>query len=167
MVNNIFNQSITVTRKINSSKDRLWEFISSPGYLNKSHPFCNENNIISWENNKHVDELIYLNNLTYIREFILWEDKIGYTLLIGEKNKEKSKVNWKISSNNNDTLLTITVYPYFMAKSPIFVSYLPYKLYIRPKLKNYLKSVIKGIDWYLEKKEIVPRNAFGKHSWFS
>ena len=58
--------------------------------------------------------MIYLNNLTYIREFILWEDKIGYTLLIGEKNKEKSKVNWKISSNNNDTLLTITVYPYFM-----------------------------------------------------
>ena len=47
MVNNIFNQSITVTRKINSSKDRLWEFISSPGYLNKSHPFCKENNIIT------------------------------------------------------------------------------------------------------------------------
>ena len=85
----------------------------------------------------------------------------------GEKNKEKSKVNWKISSNNNDTLLTITVYPYFMAKSPKFISYLPYKLYIRPKLKNYLNSVIKGIDWYLKKKENVPRNAFGKHSWFS
>jgi len=26
MVSNNFNQSITVTRKINSSKDRLWEF---------------------------------------------------------------------------------------------------------------------------------------------
>ena len=66
-----------------------------------------------------------------------------------------------------DILLTITVYPYFMAKSPKFISYLPYKLYIRPKLKNYLDSVIKGIDWYLKKKENVPRNAFGKHSWFS
>jgi hypothetical protein len=54
-----------------------------------------------------------------------------------------------------------------MAKSPKFISYLPYKLYIRPKLKNYLNSVIKGIDWYLKKKENVPRNAFGKHSWFS
>ena len=41
-----------------------------------------------------------------------------------------------------------------MAKSPKFVSYLPYKLYIRPKLKNYLNSVIKGIDWYLKKRNV-------------
>ena len=167
MVNNNYNQLITVTRKINSTKEILWKFISSPGYLNKSHPFCKENNVISWNKNSHIDELIYLNNLRYIREFILWKEEKGYTLLIGESNKEKSKVKWNISSSQNDTFLTITVYPYFMARYPKIISFLPYELYIKPKLRSYLNSVIKGIDWYLRRGEEVPRNRFGKHAWFS
>jgi hypothetical protein len=87
--------------------------------------------------------------------------------LIGEKNKKKSKVKWKISLINKETYLTITIYPYFLSNYPKIISALPYKLYIRPKLEKYLESVLKGINWYLEKGEKVPRNAFGKHSWFS
>tara|TARA_Y100000748_G_C15412284_1_gene455942 strand:- start:47 stop:547 length:501 start_codon:yes stop_codon:yes gene_type:complete len=163
----VYNQSISVSKKIHTTEFKLWKFISSPGYLNSSHPFCKENKIISWNKKSHIDQLIYLNNLKYIREFIIWNENEGYTLLIGEKNKKKSKVNWKISSINKETYLTITVYPYFLSSYPKIISFLPYKLYIRPKLEEYLKSVLKGINWYLEKGEKVPRNAFGKHSWFS
>ena len=163
----IYNQSISVRKKIHATEVKLWDFISSPGYLNFCHPFCKESKAMSWNNNNHTDELIYLNNLKYIREFISWNEKEGYTLLIGEKNKKKSKVEWKISSINKETYLTITVYPYFLSNYPKIISALPYKLYIRPKLENYLSSVIEGINWYLKKGEKVPRNAFGKHSWFS
>ena len=163
----IYNQSISVSYKINTTQDLLWKFISSPNHLNYSHPFCKMNKVISWEENNHIDELIYLNNLKYIRNFINWKEKEGFTLLIGEKNKKKSKVNWKISSINKNTYLTITIYPYFLSNYPKIISALPYKLYVRPKLEKYLFSVLKGINWYLDKGEKVPRNAFGKHSWFS
>ena len=63
---------------------------------------------------KSKDILVYLNDLTFIREFLTWEKNIGYSLIIGEKNKQKSYVEWKIDTINDDTYLTITVYPYFI-----------------------------------------------------
>ena len=162
-----YNQSITVTKKINSSKKEVWNHISSPAYLNLSHPFCKENKVISWEDNNRSDILIYLNGLVYIRNFTNWKENKGYTLFIGEKNKSKSKIVWKISNKNKEILLSITVFPYFMRKYPKFISHIPYLIYIKPKLINYLESVLKGIDWHLKEKRSVPRNKFGRHSWFS
>ena len=37
---------------------------------------------------KSKDILVYLNDLTFIREFLTWEKNIGYSLIIGEKNKQ-------------------------------------------------------------------------------
>ena len=162
-----YNQSITVTKKINSSKKEVWNHISSPAYLNLSHPFCKENKVISWKDNNRSDILIYLNGLVYIRNFTNWKENKGYTLFIGEKNKSKSKVVWKISNKNKEISLSITVFPYFMRKYPKIISHIPYLIYIKPKLINYLESVLKGIDWHLKENRSVTRNKFGKHSWFS
>ena len=163
-----YNQSISVNIDIDCSKNKLWKFISSPGYLNLCHPFCKHNKVIQWDNNKHCDELVYLNGIKYIRNFYKWDDKKGYSLLIGgKKNKKKSKVIWEISDNNNETNLKITVFPYFMRKYPKLISDIPYILYIKPRLTNYLESVTKGIKWYMEEKKSVPRNYFGRHPWFS
>ena len=88
MVSNNFNQSITVTRKLIHLKID-WEFISSPGYLNKSHPFCKENNIISWEKNKHIDELIYLNNFNlYQRVYFVGRKNRIYIINRGKIKKK-------------------------------------------------------------------------------
>ena len=40
-------------------------------------------------------------------------------------------------------------------------------LIIKPKLYNYLFSVISGLKYYLENNEEVPKNYFGTHKWFS
>ena len=44
---------------------------------------------------------------------------------------------------------------------------LHYWLRLKPYLRSYLRSVIMGFEWYITKDERVPRNAFGKHPWFS
>ncbi|MAO97964.1 MAG: hypothetical protein CMC06_02835, partial [Flavobacteriaceae bacterium] len=74
---------------------------------------------------------------------------------------------WEISSKNYKNYLSITVYPHFMRKYPKIISYFPHKIIVEPYLKKYLKSVIGGIDYYLENRKTVPRNYFGKHEWFS
>ena len=71
--------------KINSSLESLWELISSPSNLELFHPFCSSNKTIKWPGENSIDELIYLNGLTYIRKFTNWEEKKGYCLFIGEK----------------------------------------------------------------------------------
>ena len=162
-----YNHPITVKKRILSSKDDLWNLISKPGYLNLVHPFCKNNNVINWNSDNHTDELTYHNNLKYIRNFVKWNKKNGYELIIGEKNKKKSLVKWNISLVKNKTYLSITVYPYFMRQYPKIISFLPYLIYITPMLKSYLNSVLLGINWYLQTKKPVSKNQFGKHKWFS
>ncbi len=153
--------------KIDAKVNQIWELISSPSNLESFHPFCKSNKTITWPGKKSVDELIYLNGLTYIREFYTWEKLKGYSLFIGEKNKKKSFVIWEIFSKNESQFLKITVYPYFLRNLPKWISYLPYKLIVIPALEAYLKSVIGGINYHLKNKEITPKNYFGEHKWFS
>ena len=149
------------------SVENLWKVVSSPNYLNNVHPFCKENSIIKWNNDHHEDKILYLNNKTYIRKFVSWKALKGYDLWIGDNNKDQSFVEWRLEKAGNRSKLTITVYPFLLSNWPRILSFLPYFLYINIKLKSYLFSVLSGIDWYIKEKTPVPKNQFGKHSWFS
>ena len=149
------------------SVENLWEVVSSPNYLNNVHPFCKENSIISWNNDHHEDKILYLNDKTYIRKFVSWRALKGYDLWIGDNNKDQSFVEWRLEKVGSRSRLTITVYPFLLSTWPKIFSFLPYFLYIDIKLKSYLFSVLSGIDWYIKENTPVPKNQFGKHSWFS
>jgi|TARA_B100001093_G_scaffold441037_1_gene441928 hypothetical protein len=149
------------------SKKVLWQTISSPNYLNNIHPYCEKNSVIYWENDRHEDRLVYLNGLTYERKFTEWKTDEGYDLWIGNDNKKQSFVEWRIKEEGNGVRLSITVYPFLLSTWPKALSFLPYFLYINIKLKSYLYSVLTGIEWFIDKKTPVPKNKFGKHSWFS
>ena len=149
------------------SVENLWEVVSSPNYLNNVHPFCKENSIISWNNDHHEDKILYLNEKTYIRKFVSWRALKGYDLWIGDNNKDQSFVEWRLEKVGSRSKLTITVYPFLLSTWPKIFSFLPYFLYIDIKLKSYLFSVLSGIDWYIKENTPVPKNQFGKHSWFS
>ena len=154
-------------QKIDATSNQLWELISSPSNLELFHPFCKSNKAIVWPGEKSIDELIYLNDLTYIRKFHNWEKSKGYSLFIGEKDKQHSYVVWEIFLKNESVFLKITVYPYFLRNFPKIISYFPYKLIVIPALESYLKSVIGGINYYLTTKSKTPNNYFGRHKWFS
>ena len=162
-----YKQSIQVIKEINATEDELWDVISQPGHLELTHPFSKSHSVTSWPGVESNDVLIYLSGLRYERYFTDWSEGNGYTLQIGGREGKKSKVIWEISSEENKTFLSITIYPHFLANTPRFFSFLPYELLIRPKLTSYLNSVLGGIDYYLVQKESVPKNHFGTHKWFS
>ena len=149
------------------SVENLWKVVSSPNYLNNVHPFCKENSIIKWNNDHHEDKILYLNDKTYIRKFVSWRALKGYDLWIGDNNRDQSFVEWRLEKVGSRSKLTITVYPFLLSTWPRILSFLPYFLYINIKLKSYLFSVLSGIGWYIKEKTPVPKNQFGRHSWFS
>ena len=149
------------------SVENLWKVVSSSNYLNNVHPFCKENSIIKWNNDHHEDKILYLNDKTYIRKFVSWRALKGYDLWIGDNNRDQSFVEWRLEKVGSRSKLTITVYPFLLSTWPRILSFLPYFLYINIKLKSYLFSVLSGIDWYIKENTPVPKNQFGKHSWFS
>ena len=72
------------------SKSELWSQISRPGNLKDCHPFCKDNEALEWGKNSHSDRLEYLNGMTYIRQFLNWNEGEGYDLIIGEENGPQS-----------------------------------------------------------------------------
>ena len=72
------NNSLFVKRnkELNFSKDKVLDVITTPNYLNETHPFCKKNTIVSWPGIGSKDVLEYLNGLTFERDFTYW-DKDG------------------------------------------------------------------------------------------
>jgi len=159
--------SIKREKKLDHSVEDVWNLISTPSYLELVHPFCKSNTTESWFGVGSKDTLVYLNDLTFIREITAWDEMKGYELTIGRENGRKSKVAWKIYSENNQTMLSIEISTHGLKYWPGLFYLFPYLFIINPKLKNYLNSVLGGIDYYLNEKTPVPKNYFGSHRWFS
>ena len=159
---------LKVSRKLflKKSVEDVWQVISSKNTLELFHPFCSKNKVISWGDVK-VDELVYLNGLTFIREFTSWNPNQGFELTIGKRNGKKSKVTWEITSSKSGCILSISIWPYRSSKIPTIIYPLVNVFIVRPKLKKYLGSVLNGLNFYLTHNTVVKKNQFGSHSWFS
>ena len=153
---------------IDASKSVVWKSISSPGNLNNSHPFCQENTVQNWPGEESVDTLEYLNGFIIVRKFQSWNEGEGYSLLTGREGGRQSFVEWSLSEvNEKRTLLKIRVHPHLLSNWNRITASLAYLFYIRPKLKKYLYSVTRGFEWHIKNRKKIPRNHFGEHPWFS
>lgn len=153
---------------IDAPKSEVWKSISSPGNLNNSHPFCQENTVQNWPGEESVDTLEYLNGFIIVRKFQSWNEGEGYSLLTGREGGRQSFVEWSLSEvNEKRTLLKIRVHPHLLSDWNRITASLAYLFYIRPKLKKYLYSVTRGFEWHIKNRKKIPRNHFGEHPWFS
>ena len=110
----------------------------------------------------------YLNGIVYRREFRSWREGEGYDLEIFHKTRKTAGVTWRITPISDESCqLSITVYPAAVERMSVLVRWAAYLFVIRPKMRSYLDSVVRGFKWYIEKGEAVPRNQFGPHPWFS
>ena len=163
-----FSPPISAKQAFDCSTDELWTLISAPGNLNDAHPFCDRNDALVWDGETHRDRLVYLNGRTYVREFQTWNSGEGYTLLIGEEGGPQSYVVWTIeATKKGGSQLTITVQPYLLANWPKPLAFPLYRLWIVPRMRRYLRSVLGGFAHVATTGEPVPRNRFGRHPWFS
>lgn len=163
-----FRWPVSATRLIAAPAQEVWDAISRPGNLELCHPFCEKNPVEVWPGPDSRDEVHYLSGWVYERRFRRWIEGVGYDLEIGRPGGGKSTVSWRVSSiDEQDCTLTITVYPHALQNVPLVIRWLPHVIGLRPRLKSYLESVVRGFEWYVTRGEPVPRDQFGKHPWFS
>ena len=163
-----FRWPVSVERSLPASAQAVWTAISSPGNLERCHPFCEKNPVKTWPGPDSRDEIHYLSGWYYERRFREWIEGVGYDLEIGRPGGGQSLVSWRLRPvDDHRCSLRITVCPHILQRLPIVIRWIPYWLRVRPQLRRYLDSVIRGIEYYVTRDEPVPRNAFGTHSWFS
>jgi hypothetical protein len=164
----VFRWPVAIAQPIAASAPKVWEVISKPGNLELFHPFCEENPVEVWPGPESRDAVHYLSGWIFERQFRQWIEGVGYDLVIGRAGGPKSKVSWRISSiDEQNCTLTITIYPHVLQNLPLVIRWLPHILWLRPRLKSYLKSAMRGFEWYVTRGERVSRNQFGRHPWFS
>ena len=157
---------VSYTINLDFDKIKVWSILSKREHLNLFHPFCKKNIAYSWNKKSREDSLEYLNRVKLYRNFFEWNEGFGFKLNIGTKNGKKSKVIWELKGDKTSSL-RITVYPHIYGDKNIIIYLFAYIIFIRPGLRKYLKSVVKGLNWYLENKRPIPNNYFGHHKWFS
>lgn len=139
-----------------------------PGNLETCHPFCATNPVKAWPGPDSHDEIHYLNGLVFERRFRSWLEGVGYDLDIGRPGGRTSFVSWRISPVTDDRCtLRIAVNTHVLQNLPVAVRWVPHLIRVRPQLRSYLSSVVRGFEWYVTGGEPVPRNQFGTHPWFS
>lgn len=159
---------VCVERVISAPAVDVWAAISRPAALELGHPYCAKTPVQAWPGPDARDEVHYLNGVVYERRFRSWIEGEGYHLEIGRRGGRQSLVCWRIVPLDVERCaLRITVFPYVLQELPPFIRWVPYSLWLRPRLRSYLDSVIRGFEWFVVRGEPVPRNAFGTHPWFS
>ena len=92
-------------------------------------------------------------------------------MLIGEDDYASAKVNWTIRDYNGTTSsLTINIDLYIdesLGHYSKFIRRIIGRLYLVPKMRAYLKSVVLGFKHYVETDQNVTKNQFGYNALFS
>ena len=155
-----------VEAKKTFKKDRseILDAIRLPNNLENYHPFCKENKVEKWPGKGSIDYVKYLNGLKYRRDFVKW-DESGYVLDIGAKSKV-ARVKWLVEGNSTQSSLKITINPKLPYKNKI-IRTIMWHAYIKYRLQIYINNVVEGFADYIDTKEKVPINKYGKHPWFS
>ena len=156
---------------IKASSKVLWTVITTAGILEYCHPFCKKNDVKVWPGEGSEDSIEYFNGRILKREFTRWRAEKGYTLLIGEDDYASAKVNWTIRDYNGTTSsLTINIDLYIdesLGHYSKFIRRIIGRLYLVPKMRAYLKSVVLGFKHYVETDQNVTKNQFGYNALFS
>ncbi len=167
-IDGTFKWPVSAEQEIAAPREVVWRVISAPGKLEDCHPFCRKNPVAVWDGANSKDEIHYLSGWVYGRRFRDWHEGTGYDLDIYRGERHMAVVSWRLAEIDAQRCrLQITVYPMAMQNWPVLARWFAYWLRLKPYMRSYLRSVVMGFEWYITKGERVPRNAFGKHPWFS
>lgn len=159
-------QSVLIKAEI----DEVWNVISEARNLEKCHPFCHRNEVIVWDRDKSIDEIVYYNGRKMRRTFIDWKEGSGYELLIGQGKNPDASVTWSIKRKKGCSELTIQLELFIhnsLEHVPMMLRKLVAKVYLVPMMNAYLKSVLAGFKFHIETGEKVQKNQFGNNQLFS
>ena len=119
-----------MTRGVHAGADRMWQVISTPGYLEPCHPFCERNPVRRWPGDDAEDTIHYYGGRVVQRRFTEWLEGTGYDLVVVDNvGVEQARVRWRIEPESNAACrLTVSLHVLFLDHLPDVVRWVSYRL---------------------------------------
>ena len=95
------SMTVISTRAVQAGSVRVWQVISTPGYLELCHPFCERNPVQRWATNDARDTIHYYGGRVVHRRFTAWLEGAGYDLVVVDNpGVEQARVRWRSHPGN-------------------------------------------------------------------
>ena len=85
-----------------------------------------------------------ITGLIYEREFYKWIDGVGYDLVVGKRNGEKSKVLASKEICESECMISIEVGSAFLLRYFKVLRFFIHVFWLRPKLRQYLEQLLRN-----------------------
>ncbi len=146
----------------------VWQAIAAPGSLKQFHPFCATTEVERWPGLGSRDSITYYSGIRYHRNFVDWQEGVGYDIELGDPPNQTARVLWRIAPTSPETCrLSIEVFPLLKAALSAKKKAAYQARLFGAVLQHYLECVVKGVQFFATTGQPVREDQFGKNSLYS
>ena len=146
----------------------VWQAIAAPGSLKQFHPFCATTEVERWPGLGSRDSITYYSGIRYHRNFVDWQEGVGYDIELGDPPNQTARVLWRIAPTSPETCrLSIEVFPLLKAALSAEKKQAYQARLFGAVLQHYLECVVQGVRFFATTGQPVREDQFGKNSLYS
>ena len=156
------------TAEIDVSAEEVWEVIAEPGGLARYHPFCAATEVERWPGTGSRDSITYYSGIRYQRNFVAWEEGVGYDIELGDPPDQTARVLWRIEPTSQRTCrLSIEVFPLLKSDLGEEKKRAYEERLFGEVLQHYLGCVVAGVKFFATTGNAVIEDQFGPNPLYS
>ena len=156
------------TVEIDVSAEEVWEVIAEPGSLAHYHPFCAATDVERWPGTGSRDSIAYCSGIRYQRNFVSWQEGVGYDIELGDPPNQTARVLWRIEPTSQRTgRLSIEVFPLLKSDLSDEKKRVYQERLFGEVLQHYLECVVAGVKFFATTGNAVIKDQFGRNPLYS
>ena len=153
---------------IAAAAEEVWKAIAEPGNLGNLHPFCAATEVEQWPGPGSRDSITYHSGIRYQRNFVGWEEGVGYDIELGDPPHQTARVLWRIEPASPETCrFSIEVFPLLKSGLGEEKKRAYQERLFGEALQHYLDCVVQGVRFFATTGETVGKDQFGKNPLYS
>ena len=159
---------LKATAGIDVPADEVWAVIAEPGGLARYHPFCAATDVERWPGTGSRDSITYYSGIRYQRNFVSWQEGVGYDIELGRPPNQTAQVRWRIEPTSRRTCrLSIEVVPLLKPDLSDEKKRAYQERLFGEVLQHYLECVVAGVKFFATTGNAVTKDQFGRNPLYS
>lgn len=159
---------LQATAGVDVPADEVWAVIAEAGNLARCHPFCAATEVERWPGTGSRDSITYYSGIRYQRNFVSWQEGVGYDIELGDPPNQTARVRWRIEPTSQRICrFSIEVVPLLKSDLSDEKKRAYQERLFGDVLQHYLECVVAGVKFFATTGKTVVKDQFGTNPLYS